>query len=303
MHLNYIKQDALKTGNSEIDTKIDFLLQAIGYNLNYILDEKWGINCNKIDLAIKENTYQLNPPTLIEVKKILTQVREILQKNFNISYELRHVDSIQEGEKTISNYNHIPLSIISFNTLLWRCNGLTQAEEIITKYAQTLTFNFHTYTTLYKVLLQDNQRPTKDIKNILNTILTKINSYGKLDGKSKWFLIAMLNTAQNDIKKFIQDTIYRKELSFLEEIVKKPTSTSIQDNSNKYHSPSIKEEKNIQKKPEPDTFEKKLSEARAAGLGELAYLYASWQLSSEIGWWGKWHRKNGSTFGKWQKEM
>lgn len=296
MRLNYVSLDALKTGNTQIDKDIEFLVTSIRGDFTQLFDEKWSISCDKVEQAIKRNSYNLPIPVYSEVKETAQKIKEIFQKNFNLNFELKSAMNIDDAKNLISAYGNIPLNIHSFNTLLWKCTTISQAESIIAEFGEKMTFSLHTYTTLYKILLNDIDSPIGKVKSFLPTILERINDFWRLDGKSRPFMKAILRGSPLRLTHFVWDEIEKRQLNNLREIIEKPIKT------NNFLRASAKSQ-NQRQNPHNPGYEAKLAEARAAGLWDLAHLYASWQLSQEIGWWGKGHRKNGSTFGKWKKEM
>lgn len=210
-------------------------------------------------------------------------------------YHLSSANSFQDCKNILHNFPKRHIGISTFNTILKKCDTVKECEEAISMYGSNLEFNIITYGNIFQTLVIDKNTPIYTIKSFLQIVLRQIESFWNHNSKTKAFLNSVLKPADREIRTFIFHTIEKENLHSLDFLVTKDT----QKKTNRF----LWGDKKTKAEPEQNSYEQKLKEAQAAGLGSLAHMYASWQLTQEIWWWGKWHRKNGSTFGKWKKEM
>lgn len=295
MKLRFISQEHLRTGDAKIDTKIWFLISLVHGNFNALLDNTGKISCDKIDETLKKNTLQLPRNILQEIQQNLSEVREVLQDAFELRYQLSSANSFQDCKDILHNFPNRHISISTFNTILKKCDTVKECEEAISVYGSNLEFNIITYCNIFQTLVIDKNTPIYTVKSFLQIVLRQIENFWNHNSKTKAFLNGVLKPADREIRTFVYHTIEKENLHSLNFLITKKT----QGKSNRF----LWGGRKTKQEQEKNNFDQKLKEAQAAGLGSLAYLYASWQLSQEIWWWGKWHRKNGSTFGKGKKEM
>lgn len=294
MKLRFISEEHLRTGDTKIDKKIWFLVSVVHGNFNQLLDTTGKISCDKIDETIKKNTLKLPWSILQEIKQNLWEVREVLQDAYELRYQLSSANSFQDCQQIISQFPNRHIGISTFNAILKKCDTASECEEAISMYGKNLEFNIVTYCNILHTLFIDTDTPPHKVKSFLQIVLTQIHTFWNPNTKTKAFLNGILKPVHREIRSFVFDTIEKENLHALDFLVVK--NTFKKTNRFLWGGRKPKEQRN-------NSFDEKLKEAQAAGLGSLAYLYASWQLAQEIGWWGKWHRKNGSTFGKGKKEM
>lgn len=322
MKLNYISTEKLRTWNSETDKKIWFLLGTINWELNDLLDAKWGVSCSKIDQAIKNNSYWFSEDILNEIQSTLNIVRESIWANFDLSFKLKSASSLIECEEIIAKlWNEFELNIYTFNNILSKCSSIEEGENTISKYWKNIELNIFSFSTIFKILINDKNNDKVKTKSLIKDILVKINELWVIDDKNEFFLKwHVKNYSYNwEYNSFIIEVINDMKLTNLNFLLNLLTP-QVKKSSNylwsrnkvsnwwnwKNHISHWSERKwheikhwdqSIQLWTQNSLYQTRLKEANNAWLfWSLAHDYAAGRLQVWIWWWGRWHNKKWGQF-------
>lgn len=298
MALNFYSPNKLKTWNNILDWEIWFLLSVVQWDISSFLNEKWNIECSKIDEQLNDILLWMDNETQILVQKTVISVRKKILINLIIWKKIKLCKNLKECEDIISKYwKWVILDIFSLSTILNKCSSYSECESAISKYWKWITLNVVSLSTILKIILKDKSLDKNAAKDLIKTILVWINNIWNLDKNNEDSLIALMSYSYWEYNSFIWEVINWLQLSklyFLNEYLKP------KEKNKKIKKPRkiIPNTQQITKKTEPTKYEIRLQGAQKAWLGGLSQLFAAWKLDTNM--WSTW-RSNKSWSRFWWK--
>lgn len=147
-----LKQSLLQSWNTKQDKRVEFLIWAIWWNIDSLLDKKWNIDCSKIDKAIINNSFNLSQEVLALVKVNITKVRTIYAIQNQISYEIERCESFEQKVdvlRTLSKSLNIN-SMILYKVII-NAESLEKALKVISKYWKWVELDLPLLNILFKL--------------------------------------------------------------------------------------------------------------------------------------------------------
>lgn len=162
MKLNTFRQSFLQSWNVKQDKRVEFLISAVGWNIDSLLDTKGDINCVKIDRALRENTFKLPLNVLNEVKATVSRVRNTFATQCKVSVEIDHCNTFDEMVDVFKSYRKsLNINVFILNKVISKADNLDKALKIVSRYWKGIELNYETINILFK--LSNSFKEKKDL--------------------------------------------------------------------------------------------------------------------------------------------